>query len=102
MIELVNGKMSLFALDNPSATKAVLPAGPIRATPQGFSVTTGGNLSNQRKPVMLGTVKLDDTLLTCDQDDFNQLTARSRNRTLVSVTEYFPEADTRDGFVTRS
>ena len=28
---------------------------------------TGGNWSIRRKPVMLGRVKLDDTLLTCDE-----------------------------------
>ena len=32
-----------------------------------------------------GRVKLDNTLLTCDQGNFNQITARSRNRTLVTV-----------------
>ena len=34
---------------------------------------------------MFGRVKLDNTLLTCDQDNFNQITAQSRNRTLVTV-----------------
>ena len=34
---------------------------------------------------MLGRVKLDNTLLTCDQGNFNQITARGRNRTLVTV-----------------
>ena len=34
---------------------------------------------------MLGRVKLGNTLLTCDQGNFNQITARSRNRTLVTV-----------------
>ena len=34
---------------------------------------------------MLGRDKLDSTLLTCDQGNFNQITARSRNRTLVTV-----------------
>ena len=34
---------------------------------------------------MLGRVKLDNTPLTCDQGNFNQITARSRNRTLVTV-----------------
>ena len=33
---------------------------------------------------MLGKVKLDNTLLTFDQGNFNQITARSRNRTLVT------------------
>ena len=33
----------------------------------------------------LGRVKLDNTLLTCDEGNFNQITARSRNRTLVTV-----------------
>ena len=34
---------------------------------------------------MFGRVKLDNTLLTCDKDNFNQVTARSRKRTLVTV-----------------
>ena len=34
---------------------------------------------------MLGGVKLDNTLLTCDQDNCNQIAAKSRNRTLVTV-----------------
>ena len=34
---------------------------------------------------MLGTVKLDNTLLTCGQGNFNQIATRSRNRTLVTV-----------------
>ena len=34
---------------------------------------------------MLGRVKLDNTLLTRDQGNFNQITARIRNRTLVTV-----------------
>ena len=33
---------------------------------------------------MLGRVKLNITLLTCDQGNFNQITAWSRNRTLVT------------------
>ena len=34
---------------------------------------------------MLGGGKLDNTLAPCDQDNCNQMTARSRNRTLVTV-----------------
>ena len=34
---------------------------------------------------MLGRDKVDDTFLTCDQGNFNQITARSRNRTLITV-----------------
>ena len=34
---------------------------------------------------MLGRDTLESTLLTCDQDNFDQITARSWNRTLVSV-----------------
>ena len=34
---------------------------------------------------MLGRVKLDNTLLTCDQGNFNQITARSRALTQVTV-----------------
>ena len=34
---------------------------------------------------MLGRVKLDNTLLTCDKGNFNQMTAQSRNRTLVTM-----------------
>ena len=51
----------------------------------GFSVNTGGNRSVQRKPATLVRVKLDNTLLTCDKGNFNQVTARNRNRTLVTV-----------------
>ena len=47
------------------------------------SVTTGGNRSTRRKPAMFGRDKLDNTLLTCDKGNLNQITARSRNRTLV-------------------
>ena len=45
---------------------------------------------------MLGRVKLDNTLLTCDHGNFNQITARSRNRTLVTVVR-----DTCTTIVTR-
>ena len=34
---------------------------------------------------MRGRIKLDNTVLTCDQDNFNQITIRSRNRTRVKV-----------------
>ena len=68
-----------------SANWAVLPRGIARDTPHGSSVTTGGNLSTRRKPTMFGRVKLDNNLLTCNQGNFNQITARSRNRTLVTV-----------------
>ena len=68
-----------------SATEAVLLRSPVRATPHGSSVTTGGNRSTQKKPATLGKVKLDNTLFTCDQGNFNQITARSRNRTLVTM-----------------
>ena len=47
------------------------------------SVTTGGNRSTRRKPAMLRRVVLDNTLLTCDQRNFNRTTVRSQNRTLV-------------------
>ena len=68
-----------------SATGGGLPRGPVRAIPHGSSVTTGGNLSTRTKPAMLGRVKLDNTLLTCDKGNFNQITARSRNRTLITM-----------------
>ena len=55
-------------------TKAVLPRHPVRATLHGSSVTTEGNRSTRRKPVMLGKVILDSTLITCDQGIFNQIT----------------------------
>ena len=35
--------------------------------------------------MMHGRVKLGNTLLTCDQGNFNQITARSWNQTLVTV-----------------
>ena len=35
--------------------------------------------------MVLGGVKLDNTLLTCDQGNFNQMIAWSRNGTLVTV-----------------
>ena len=41
-------------------------------------------MSARGKPAMLGRVKQDNTLLTCDQGNFSQITARSRNRTLVT------------------
>ena len=56
--------------------------GPVRVSPHGSSVTTGGNWSTWRKPAMPGRVKLDNTLLTCDQGNFNQITARSRYQKL--------------------
>ena len=66
------------------ATRTVLPGSPIRAIHHGSSVTTGGNRSIRRKPAMLSRVKLDNTILTCDQGNFHQKTARSRNSTLVT------------------
>ena len=57
----------------------------MRTTPHGSSVTTGGNRSISRKPAMLGGVNIDKTLLTCDQGNFNEITAWSRNRILVTV-----------------
>ena len=51
----------------------------------GSGVTTGGNRSTRRKPALLGRVKLDNTLHTCDQGKFKQITARSRNPTPVTV-----------------
>ena len=68
-----------------SASWAALPRGSVRATRHGSSVTTGRNQSTWRKPAMLGRVKLDNPLLTCDQGNFNQITPRSRNRTLMIV-----------------
>ena len=55
--------------------------------PHGPSVSAGGNRSSRRKPAMFGRVKLDNTLLTCDQGNFNQITVWSRNRTLVTVVK---------------
>ena len=49
------------------------------------SVTIGGNRNTRRKPAMLGRVKLDNTLLTCDKGNFNHIPAQSRNRTLVTA-----------------
>ena len=37
------------------------------------------------KPAMFGRVKLDNTLLTCDKGNFNQITAKSQNRTPVVI-----------------
>ena len=68
-----------------SAIWAVLPKGPVRANPHGSSVTAGGIRNTRRKPAMLGRVTLDNTLLTCDKGNFNQITAGSRNRILVTV-----------------
>ena len=51
----------------------------------GTGVTTGGNRSTRRKPVMFGKVKLDNNLLTSDRGNFNQIIARSMNRTVVTV-----------------
>ena len=34
---------------------------------------------------MLGRVKLDNTLLTCDQGNFNQITTWSQNQALVTM-----------------
>ena len=36
---------------------------------------------------MLGKDKLDNTLFTCDQGYFNQITTRSRNLTLVTMVK---------------
>ena len=35
---------------------------------------------------MLGGVKPDNTLFTCDKGNFNQITTQGRNRALVTVT----------------
>ena len=69
--------MSLFILDDPISW-AVLPRVSVRATPHRSSVNTVGNQSTRRKPAMLGRVKLDNTPLTCDQGNFNQIAAWSR------------------------
>ena len=42
------------------------------------------NRNNRRKPATLGGVKM-NILLTCDQGNFNQIVAWSRNRTLVAL-----------------
>ena len=76
--------MSLFILDNP-ISYIELPRDSVKATPHWPSVTTGGNRIARRKPAIRGGVKLDNTLPTCDQGNFNQITTRSRNRTLVTV-----------------
>ena len=68
-----------------SATRVALPRGPVRTTPYGSNVTTLGNRSTLRKPAMLGRIKLGNTLLTCGQGNFNQTTARTRSRTLITV-----------------
>ena len=68
-----------------SAFSAVLPRSPVRVAPHGSSVTERGNRGIRRKRAMLGRDKLDNILLTCDRDNFNQITAWSRNRTLVTV-----------------
>ena len=39
-------------------------------------------------PAMFGRVKMDYTLPTCDQGNFNQITARSWKRTLVKVVRH--------------
>ena len=56
----------------PPASLAVLPRGPVRASPYGSSVTGGGKRSTWRKPAVFGRVKPDNTLLTCDQGNFNR------------------------------
>ena len=81
----VKGKYLYLYWITLSANWAVLLRGPVRTTPHGSSVTTEGNRVFQRKPAMLGRVKLDNTLLTCDQGNFNRITARSRNWTLVTT-----------------
>ena len=53
---------------------------------------------------MLGRVKLDKTLLICDHGHFNQITARSHNRTLFTVvrdtsTTTVPPAPRRRSFL---
>ena len=73
---MVYYKVPLFILDNPICFISCPPS----------SVTTGGNQSTQRKPVMLGRGKLNNTLLTCDKGSFNEITAQSQNQTLVTVT----------------
>ena len=70
-----------------SATTAVLPRSPLRSTPRGSSVTTGGNRSTRRKPAMFGRDKLDNILLTCDQGNFNQITECCRNRTPITLVK---------------
>ena len=67
------------------ARSDVVPRGLVRATPHGSSVIAGENQSTQRKPAVLGRVKLDNTLLMCDQDNFNQITAQSGNQASVTV-----------------
>ena len=70
-----------------SAISAILPRSPVGVKPHGSSVTAGENRGSQRKFAMLGRDKLDNNLLICDRGNFSQITAWSRNRTL--VTEVF-------------
>ena len=73
-------KVPLFILDNPISYLSCSPWRSSKGPPHGSSVTTGGIRSTRRIPAMLGRLKLDNTLLTCDQGNFNEITARSRNR----------------------
>ena len=61
--------------DSPISHLSCSPAGPVRVTPHGTSVITGRNQSAWRKPATPGGVKLGNTVLTCDQSNFNQVTA---------------------------
>ena len=75
----------LFILDKRISYKIWSLQRSSNGPPHGCSVTAGGNRRIPKKPAMLGTVKQDNTILTCDQGCFNQIRARSRNRTLVTV-----------------
>ena len=67
----VKVKVPLFILDNLIIyISCSLLRGPVRSTPHGSSVTTGGNWSTRRKPAMLGRVKLNNVLLICDHGNF--------------------------------
>ena len=81
----VNGGVSLFKLDPPISYLSALLRGAVSNTPHSSSVTKRENRSTRRNPEMFFWAKLDNTLLTCDQVNFNEITARSRNQTLVWV-----------------
>ena len=62
---------SIFSLDHSLNCCNLL----ISSTGARAPVTTRGKRSTLRKLVMLGEVKLDDTLLTGDHGNFNEITA---------------------------
>ena len=81
----IKSNVSLFTLDNPISYICCFPWRSSKGHPSWVQCYYRRKAGTRRKPAILGRVKPDNTLLTCDQVNFNQITAQSRSRTLVTL-----------------